>query len=117
MPLDMKRKASVGAFVVDKDSFKTMSPEAKDEMVDNFKRECLIASDDVQNIVDFCTEVVYLTKDMAITVDLTKLQAAITGEDVAPEEDPTQLDYTALQTNNTDNPETEEVTDGEGTEI
>lgn len=113
MPLDRKRNASVGAFVVDKDTFKVMSPEAKDEMVDNYKRECLIASDDVQNLVDFCTEVIYLTKDMAINVDLTKLQAAITGEDVAPAEDPTQLDYTAVQTNETDQ-SSEEVSDGEG---
>jgi len=100
MPLSDKRIKSSwgGAYLVDKDTFKDMTSAAKEELVDSFKKECLMASSDVQGMIDFTTELIYIVKEMPLQIDLTKLQAAITGKNPEEAETADKLDYTSIQT-------------------
>lgn len=109
MPINEKRVISSFNFI-DKDSIKDMSPDEKEALVNAYKKECLMAASDTQDLIDFMTEVVLTVKQTPINVDLSKLETAITGVAISlPEDDPTVLDYSETGQPELEQPEQDEV--------
>lgn len=79
--------------LVSNEKFKEMSQAERDELISSFKRECLLASDDVQGVLDFTAEVIALAKKCPLKLDYTRLVNAINGEIPS---DPTKLERTEI---------------------
>ena len=87
------KKASYGAFnFINKEDVKAMTPQQKDDLYSAFKKECLMAASDVQEMVDFMTEVVLVVNTAPINVDFTKLESAIKGSLGTSEEEVVTLE-------------------------
>lgn len=67
---------------VTKEIFRNMSSSEKDEVISHFKRECLMASDDIQGVIDFATDVIRLSHSLPVKLDYSKLIAAINNEEL-----------------------------------
>jgi len=78
---------------VTKDIFKQMSSAEKEEVISHFKRECLMASDDIQGVIDFATDVIRLSHKLPVKLDFSQIIAAINNEEVA---DPTVIEHSEV---------------------
>lgn len=83
-----------GITLIDKDAIKNMTVEQREELANEYQKECLITSSDIQQLVDFMTEVMLIIKDTPIKVDCKFLLEAIqTG---TTSKDPTKLEMTQI---------------------
>jgi len=68
---------------ISKEIFKNMTAVDKERVIAEFKQECLLTSGDIQGLVDFVADVLLLNKTLPTNVDMTKLIAAINGEEAS----------------------------------
>ena len=68
---------------ISKEIFKDMTAVDKERVIAEFKQECLLTSGDIQGLVDFVADVLLLNKTLPTNVDMTKLIAAINGEEAS----------------------------------
>ena len=71
-------------FPVNKDTFKNMSTAEKEDLINAFKKEILLASDDVQGVLDFTADVIIQAHKLPLKLDYNKIVNAINGETADP---------------------------------
>lgn len=78
---------------VDKEVYKNMTSAEREELVNAFRKEMLLASDDVQSLLDFTADVILQAHKLpSLKLDYSKIVNAINGESA----DPKKLENTEI---------------------